>query len=283
MSTTFNFDFATRDPDEHLSTLVESFWYARGKVPYRRERIAPTGSTVAVIVLGDPIVVTPNDGEGTPLRTDRGFLLGPHDRPVVNAPTGETYAVGVVTTPVGCESVFGIRPSRIRGAATVLGREWPAAESLRAALLECRGPEQMLDLLAQAVTDGMRERPPGLDRCVQAVAMLEEAPTRTVAEIAAELGVSHGHLDREFTRIVGMSPKSLSRLLRMRRVLSELDVRTDVGWAELAIEQGWFDQAHLIRDFKRHTGVTPSQYIAAQRAVFTPVDSGDAAGFVPEM
>ena len=49
-----------------------------------------------------------------------------------------------------------------------------------------------------------------------------------------------------------------------------------------AAELGWFDQPHLIRDFKRHTGVTPSQYIEAQRAVFSPGDQTGAAGFVPE-
>jgi AraC-like DNA-binding protein len=69
----------------------------------------------------------------------------------------------------------------------------------------------------------------------------------------------------------------------MRRLLEQIDVYGSVEWAEKAAELGWFDQAHLIRDFKRHTGVTPSQYLAAQRATYDQTEAATAAGFVPEV
>jgi len=80
--------------------------------------------------------------------------------------------------------------------------------------------------------------------------------------------VSHGHLDRQFTEQVGLSPRTLARLLRMRRLLDDIDVHGSVGWADKAADLGWSDQAHLIRDFKRHTGVTPSEYLTAQRSTY---------------
>ena len=81
---------------------------------------------------------------------------------------------------------------------------------------------------------------------------------------------------------MGLTPRVLARLLRMRRLLAALDVSTTIGWTDLAQQHGWFDQAHLIRDFKRHTGVTPSAYVAAQRAHLAPAATGESAGFVPE-
>lgn len=66
-------------------------------------------------------------------------------------------------------------------------------------------------------------------------------------------------------------------------MLQDIDVAGDVPWADLAADLGWFDQAHLIRDFRRHTGVTPTQYMDAQRRTFIPGEPGDAAGFVPEV
>ena len=280
--TPFEFDFVTRTPEQPLARFVAMLWYARGTVPYTREKIAPTGSSVAVLVLGDPIRHTPNNGDGVTLHARRGFLTGPHDRPVINEPTGETFAVGIVGTPVGCQAIFGVRPSRLRGQVVDLESAWPAASKLRSELLQCKHSREMLDVVEGHLRENHDPSIPGLDRCEQAVAMLEDEPTRPIADIAAELGVSHGHLDREFTRVVGSSPRSLARILRLRRLLAGLDVRGDVAWAELASELGWFDQAHLIRDFKRHTGVTPSQYIAAQRSAFTPAQSEDAPGFVPE-
>jgi len=276
----FEFDYRVRNPDPPLGRLVESIWYARGTIPYTREKIAPTGSSVAVFVLGDPIIVTADNGAGQPLRSGSGFLIGPHDRPAINEPTAETFAVGVVGTPVGCESVFGVRPSLLRGRAVALLDAWPPAVRLRDAMRGSRTPEAMLDVLETYLRLNHEPLVPGLDRCERAVAALTADPTRPIADIALELGISHGHLDREFTRVVGLTPRALARLLRVRELLERIDVYGTMAWTNLALDFGWFDQAHLIRDFKRHTGVTPSQYVDAQRTTYTPDQA--AAGFVPE-
>lgn len=277
------FRFTRRAPKVVPSTLVESVWHARGTVTYRRERIAPTGSTVAVVVLADPIVQTPTDNDSARFRAEHGFIVGPHDRPAINEPTGETHAVGIVASPVGCEAVFGIRPSRLRGRVVDLTEVWAPAEQLRQALLESRLPATgMLDAVEAALTASIGPVPQAADRCEEAVAMLEADPARPISEVAATLGLSHGHLDREFTRIVGLSPRSLARIVRMRQLLTELDVLRPIDWAELAVGGGWYDQAHLIRDFKHYTGSTPSRYVRAQLEEFSAEELADAAGFVPE-
>lgn len=278
----FDFDFRARTPTGPLGRAVASIWYARGRVPYRRERIAPTGSSVAVIVLGDPIIETALGPRGGSLVADRGFLIGPHDRPVVNEPTGETFAVGVVTTPVGCAAAFGVRPMSVAGRVVPVEEAWDAAACVRADLVGLADPEAMLDRLEAALTDGLDLSDPGLDRCARAVELLEADPLVPIAEIARAIGVSHGHLDREFRRIVGLGPRQLARQRRVARLLAGIDARGDVAWAGLASELGWADQSHLIRDVKRHTGVTPSAYLAAQRTWLIGGEPADAAGFVPE-
>jgi AraC-like DNA-binding protein len=270
--------YVTRRPVA-LGHAVEQIWYARGRIDYRRERIAPTGSTVGVIVLGDAIRLVPGDGAGAALVARSGFLLGPQDRPVVNEPLGETYCVGVVTTPVGCRALFGVAPAAVRGRVVDLPAAWPAAAGLRRALLGAGGPGEALDLVERALVAG--EPTPAVRRCAAAVAALEADPMRPIAALAAELGVSHGHLDREFTAVVGLSPRVLSRILRLRALLAAIDVYRPVHWTGVAAAYGWFDQSHFIRDFRRHTGVTPSRYVAAQRAAYTPDQA--APGFVPEV
>jgi AraC-like DNA-binding protein len=276
------FDYRTREPAAPLRSMVELLWYARGTIGYRRERIAPTGSTVALIVLGDPIIERADDGRGPEVRSDVGLLIGPHDRPIVNEPTGETHALGIVCTPVGCEATLGIAPGCIRGRVVALGEQWAGASALRDRLLEADDPERMLDLLEVHLGALVRPMTPRLARTARAVAMLEADPTMPVSRIASTLGVSHGYLDREFRHTVGMGPRALARLLRVRRLLEGLDVRGDIDWADQAASLGWVDQAHLIRDFRRHTGVTPTGYVRAQLASLAQADLSGAAGFVPD-
>ena len=199
-----------------------------------------------------------------------GFLIGPHDRPVLNEPLGETHCFGVVTTAVGCRALFGQEPSLVRGKVVA----WSST-----ALRDALRADGRLEVLEKALTPAAPT--PALLRCEAAVRALEADPRRPIAGLAAELNVSHGHLDREFTEIVGLGPRVLSRILRLRALLAAIDVYAPVDWPGLAAAYGWFDQSHFIRDFRRHTGVTPSAYVQAQRAAFTPDQA--APGFVPEV
>jgi AraC-like DNA-binding protein len=252
--------------------------FARGRIAGIRERIA---STVAAVVLGDPIRQTPVGG-ATALVAESGFLIGPHDQPIVNEPLGETFCVGIVTTAVGCRPALGLAPATLRGRVVDLLQAWPRADGLRRELSLCRIPAETLDLVEAALRTPEPFDRHAFTRCETAVQQLSAEPTRPVADIAKGLGVSHGHLDRQFTEQVGLSPRTLARILRMRRLLEEIDVHGSVGWADKAAELGWSDQAHLIRDFKRHTGVTPSQYLAAQRSTYDRTEAATSAGFVPE-
>ncbi len=277
----FEFDFRTVEPPGELRRAVASVWYARGTVPYTRERIAPTGSTVAIFVLGDPILQIADDGRGRRHRAERGSLIGPHDGPIVNEPLGETHAVGIVTTPVGCAAALGVEPIAIRGSVVDLESWWPAATPTRDRLVALDDPDAKLSLAVEALTEVAR---PLTDREVtveRSVALVEADPTRPIPDVAGEVGWSPGHLSRAFAAVVGLTPRVLARLLRLRRLLHELDGHGEIRWSTLAAEWGWCDQAHLIRDFKRQVGVTPSQYVEAQR-LYQGAEDSEPAGFVPE-
>ena len=79
--------------------------------------------------------------------------------------------------------------------------------------------------------------------------------------------------------MVGLSPGTFARVTRMRDLLASLDTGRPVGWGQVAADRGWYDQAHLIRHFRRHTGTTPTAYVAAYRAVYG--DAPTEPGFAP--
>ncbi len=85
----------------------------------------------------------------------------------------------------------------------------------------------------------------------------------SVSEITDRLGLSPKQLVRRFGEQVGLAPKRFSRLRRLQRLLADVHQNGATDWAEVAVTHGFFDQAHLINDFRALTGTTPGAYLAA--------------------
>jgi AraC-like DNA-binding protein len=81
-----------------------------------------------------------------------------------------------------------------------------------------------------------------------------------IGELAAELGWSRRHLAVRFREELGMAPKALARLLRFERAVKRLRAGDEL--ADLALDAGYYDQAHFNRDFRAFAGTTPTQYLA---------------------
>jgi transcriptional regulator GlxA family with amidase domain len=82
----------------------------------------------------------------------------------------------------------------------------------------------------------------------------------TVASVAMEYSVSARTLERKVLESTGLAPGVLRRVLRFRRAFRALDRARAGTWAEVAARTGYFDQAHLIRDFRQFAGAPPTQF-----------------------
>ncbi|GAA4685353.1 helix-turn-helix domain-containing protein [Phytohabitans rumicis] len=79
-----------------------------------------------------------------------------------------------------------------------------------------------------------------------------------MAGLAAELGWSGRHLASTFRREIGLTPKMAARVLRFERAYAALGSAD--SWADIAVSCGYYDQAHLIRDFKEFAGAPPGHF-----------------------
>lgn len=88
--------------------------------------------------------------------------------------------------------------------------------------------------------------------------------TVRTSSVANAVGVSERHMERAFVERVGVAPKLLARTFRLHALVAHLDVaagstpRAPIAWASLAAEIGYADQAHLVRDVRALSGVTPT-------------------------
>jgi AraC-like DNA-binding protein len=83
-----------------------------------------------------------------------------------------------------------------------------------------------------------------------------------IALLAEKLNISQSRLEKRFRKVVGASPKKFATIVRLRHILGSETSRSEL--TGLALDAGYFDQAHFIKDFKSFTGQTPEQYFAQQ-------------------
>jgi AraC-like DNA-binding protein len=101
------------------------------------------------------------------------------------------------------------------------------------------------------------------ERAAQVVGLAEADPSIcSVADLSARAGISPRALQRLFERYVGVSPKWTIRRFRIHEAVDRVSRGTDVDWAAMAVELGYFDQAHFVNDFTAQVGRSPATYAA---------------------
>jgi AraC-like DNA-binding protein len=88
----------------------------------------------------------------------------------------------------------------------------------------------------------------------------------TLGHLAAEACLSPRQFERSFIERVGMSPKLYARIVRFDRAFRLKEQQPDLDWLAVAVQTGYYDYRHLVRDFKEFAGVTPPQLLAAETA-----------------
>ncbi len=204
-------------------------------------------------------------------------LVGTMTRAIV-VPGGASRVAAVRFAPGGAAPLLGISAAELTDRAPSLGDVRAAARALPldgvvrsdrdapaavAALLERR----LLDRLARSI--GVPRPDATVARAVQ---RLFSAQPPSMAALAAELGWSVQHLRRLFAQHVGISPKELGRVARLQRAVARLqrDPREPLAMAAVAL--GYFDQAHMARDFRLLAGATPAEVRAEVGSIF-PIQS----------
>ncbi len=225
-------EFVPRSP---LRDHVRCIWRLRG-TGGGVERILPDGTCEIVLNRGDPFR---HDGRVQP----RTMVVGQMPRFMEIEPTGVVDLIGIRFRPGGLFPFLSAPMSELTGGWADLG---DIDRALRRDLEGARGPEEAL--LAR-----MR---PANGAVAAAVAMIERGAGR-IDRIASGVGMHPRRLERAFAREVGLPPKTLARIVRFQGVL-----RGFGDWAALAQACGYYDQAHLIRDFREFAGESPTAYFA---------------------
>jgi AraC-like DNA-binding protein len=230
-------------PHPALRPFVDRLWIREASAATRWHRILPDG---CIDLLLDPA------------RPQAGFVVGAMTRAVLVPVGGPSATVAVRFRPGGATPFLRTCADQLTDARIDLGQlqlRWQPPPQLEG----CRDLRQAADLLQQALLDRLASVPSPDPRLAFAVKQLFQQAPPAIAELAADIGWTRQHAARLFQRQVGIGPKLLARVARLHRAVVEVQARPGPSLAQAALAAGYFDQAHMDRDFRELVGRSPAQ------------------------
>lgn len=231
----------------------------RGAQP---EPVLPDGCVELIVHLGDPFTI---ERDGRRELQPRALLAGPGTAPVRLAPTGRVDVIGVRLEGGAAAGLVDGSLAELTDRIPELGAVAPGfARGLAEELADPAPGEGWSDVLERRLERALERSRIARSRPLEhAVARLRSSAGRaSITALAHEAGLSLRQLERCFRERVGLGPKTFARLVRFQRALV-LVRRPGPSLAAVAARCGYFDQAHLVRDFRQFAHECPSSLRAS--------------------
>ncbi len=253
--------YVARRPRAPLGDHVEHLWCLSDAPAHARERIVPSGTIELVVNLHEDAfrIYEPATGHQ---RRYRGIMVsGCYSTAFEIETRAHARILGAHFKPGGAARLLGVPAGLLADTHVALDDLWgQSAIELRARLCNEPSIPRALELLEQALNG----RLPGTARprtAVEAALAQLEGPGIEVGDVSAMLGLSRRRFIEVFTRDVGMAPKRYAKVRRFQRALALAGRTPTAAWARLALDTGYFDQAHLCRDWAELTGLSPNKLL----------------------
>jgi AraC-like DNA-binding protein len=245
-------------PSAHLAPHVECFWSYRVDEPEFGHRVLPDGCA-------DILFAYSSDGKGglSAVGTmskvglfdlPRGILLGARFRPGMLASYLRVSGRDMVDDRLPLETISSTKASSLVDS-LLEAFEHPTPSSIKTGI-------ELIETSLKGRLD-----PPRSEAVKSVQAALNWATKANglirVEELAGQTGLSARQFQRVCIELTGLTPKRLCRAIRFRHAAEQAVSATGADWAGLALDCGYYDQAHFINEFRTLSGLRPTEYVAS--------------------
>ena len=257
-----------REPDPRLEGIVAGEYqgWSESSNEVVRRREVPACEIPLIINFGSTFgFVDPARPETVPRRLGT-FVAGMYDSFVIVESSGDSCCIQVNFTPIGARLFFQLPLSELSNRSLGLD-ELYGDQSARVveALAEAGDWDRRFDLLEGLIARRIGSAKPPRGEIQRAWRLLQATSgSLEIGGLASDIGWSHKHLIAQFRDQLGAPPKRLGRVLRLQRAIKRIGQSKQPRWVGLALECGYFDQSHMIRDFRQLAGCTPEEYLGLQ-------------------
>lgn len=257
-------DYKTFAPMVRLARYVKCYWTleAPAEATAEKQRIVPDGCMEMIFHIKDFYRQYQEDGGS--IVQPRCFVFGQITQPLDIEPTGETCIFSVRFQPEGFTAFVSMPVRNMENRAVPLdelfGEEGVklADEVLKATSTEMRIKLVEAFLMGKLITE---ESVRGLiESSVDMIMRLNGQVS--VDALSDSMQVHRRQLERKFADAIGLSPKQLSKIVRLQAALKILLAQRYGNLTAVAYEGNYYDQAHFIKDFREFTGVSPKRFYA---------------------
>ncbi|MGH9814924.1 MAG: DUF6597 domain-containing transcriptional factor [Candidatus Acidiferrales bacterium] len=256
-------------PSSALAPIVECYWSrvsAKNEGPPETHRVLPDGCLDIVFNFGHARTNSAPSASGGAAVRQGGAVIGTMTAPLLVTPGAREDFLGVRFRPGRARAVLRASASEFTDAAVPLGDIWGAeGRRLEERLAAAQDARSRISVLEGELVRRLPDAPLG-DPCVSAAIDLisRHRGAATVRDACRSGGVTRQHLARRFAEHVGIPPKLFSRVVRFQCLLVRLRASGGVSWSDVAADSGYYDQSHLIADFREFAGSTPEQFVASR-------------------
>jgi AraC-like DNA-binding protein len=240
------FKHLRRRPPVDLTPWIESYWMVTWDLPqpFLQETL-PHPNLYLVFEDAKCVIGGVSTGKFSRVLEGRSGVFGIKFRPGGLRPFMKSAAASLLNQTISARRIFGKDTDVLEAA--LVASSWKGDRMIDAADAFFRArlpkPDPTIELA---------------DRIVRRI--FEESEIKTVDDLVDRTGIGKRKLQRIFNEYVGVSPKWVIRRYRLHELIEILNSDQQPDWPQLALELGYFDQAHLINDFRSIVGCPPSHY-----------------------
>ena len=254
--------YQTFEPAEDISMFINCFWTLESPkeaVP-EIQTIVPDCSMEMIFHYGDLYRQFKHDGKS--IIQPRCFVIGQLTRPLAIQATGETGIFSVRFQPNGFIPFATMPIKEMENTAISLEKMYGLAGiEIESMVLNARSNSERIELVTAFLLNRWAAAI-DMDNIVKSniETILTANGTLSIKELSSKTNTNRRKLERKFLTAIGLSPKQLSKTIRLQATLKMMLNKKFTSLTALAYENEYYDQAHFIKDFKELTGFTPKEF-----------------------
>lgn len=257
-------DYQTFEPHPDLSPIVKYYWTL--EVPYdpqnEKQKIIPDGDIEMTFNLADNIKRYTSDDDF--ILNPSAAVMGQRTVSYYIEPIGNVESFAICFYPFGFANLIDIPLKELTDREAPLEELFGAtlSRNLHRAIIDAQDTQERIKIIEEFLFNKLKEQKT-TDTIVRTTidAMLESKGASPIKEIIKNDKSKRRQLERKFSKLIGLSPKQLGKVIRMQAALQLMLNDTTENLTHVAYESGYYDQAHFIKDFKEFTEINPSSFL----------------------